>query len=60
MKTYTILEIAEELDTNKTQIRRIIKENKLVPINETTREHKYIAPIVKLSETNKKVIYVTL
>ena len=43
MKTYTILEIAEELDTNKTQIRRIIKENKLVPINETTREHKYIA-----------------
>lgn len=45
MKNYTILEIAEELNTNKTQIRRIIKENNVVAINETTREHKYIAKI---------------
>lgn len=45
MKNYTILEISEELNTNKTQIRRIIKENNVVAINETTREHKYIAKL---------------
>ena len=45
MKNYTILEISEELNTNKTQIRRIIKENNVIAINETTREHKYIAKL---------------
>ena len=50
MKKYTILEIAEELNTNKTQIRRIIKENNVVAINETTREHKYIAKLYNNSD----------
>ena len=50
MKNYTILEISEELNTNKTQIRRIIKENNVVAINETTREHKYIAKLYNNSD----------
>lgn len=54
MKTYLISELAEEFDTSKTQIRRLIKENNIVAINETTREHKYVAK--EYSELSREII----
>lgn len=54
MKKYLISELAEEFNTSKTQIRRIIEENNIVALNETEREHKYVAKVY--SEQLRKVI----
>lgn len=43
MEKNLISDLANEFSTSKTQIRRIIEENNIVAINETKREHKYVA-----------------
>lgn len=48
MKTYTILEIAKELNTNKERIRKTLNKLNIEAENEKTRTHNNIAKIYSL------------
>lgn len=52
MKTYKILEIANELGTNKEQIRSVINKLGIDAENETTRSNNHIAKVYNLKAKN--------
>ena len=55
MKTYTILDIAKELGTNKERIRQTLNKLEIKAVNEKTRTHNNIAKVYSV-ESKKRVI----
>ena len=58
MKTYTILEIAKELNTNKERIRKTLNKLNIEAENENTRTHNNIAKVYSLK--SKELIILEL